>query len=269
MGINIIEKAREADITILKIPPHTSDNLQPLDLAVNKSFKDKWDQSLVKWQRLHVGQTLPKKEFSKLIGKVWFQIDPQVCVAGFRKAGIFPFNKNAVPQEKFHPDQLVEWNKQQEQLIKCNETTTSSTTISKGLDVEIQTAVQQIPGTSSSKDQFFIPKLENVLLLVPSLLSICLGRWNYNTKTNIVSEHVQKSPKVTILEDRPMKFNVTFEDLLLAKINAGTHNVKRRKKVASGAEIITFEVVYIKQKELEEEKIRKNKQKEEKQLKKY
>lgn len=70
VGLNMIEKAREAGITILKIPAHTSDNLQPLDLAVNKSFKDKWDLALVKWQRLNVGEVLSKKEFSKLIGEI-------------------------------------------------------------------------------------------------------------------------------------------------------------------------------------------------------
>ncbi|CAG4946555.1 unnamed protein product [Parnassius apollo] len=147
VGLNIIEKAREAGITILKLPPHTSDNLQPLDLAVNKSFKDKWDLALVKWQRLQVGQMLPKKDFSKLIGHVWAQVDPSVCAAGFRKAGIFPFNNDAVSEHKFHPDQLAEWRKQT--LERCTEVIETSI----APDIPKHRDNQQLHGPSCSKDQ--------------------------------------------------------------------------------------------------------------------
>ncbi|KAJ8707707.1 hypothetical protein PYW07_017245 [Mythimna separata] len=109
VGLNIIEKARAAGITILKIPPHTSDVLQPLDLSVNKSFKDKWDALLVKWQRQNIGKVLPKKDFSKMIGQIWAALEPSVCSAGFRKAGIYPLNKNAVPPEKFNQVLLRAW----------------------------------------------------------------------------------------------------------------------------------------------------------------
>lgn len=193
VGINIIEKAREAGITIMKIPPHTSDNLQPLDLAVNKSFKDKWDQRLVKWQRLHVGQVLPKKEFSKLIGDVWAQVEPSVCVAGFRKGGIFPFNGNAVPEEKFHPSQLVEWKKQQEQSTGLKRIP-ASPDISKSLEVRI-TYDQPFSGPSSSKNQFAclhqteIQSGSDVVVTndsgttsIPSLQHICLNTWNLYAK---------------------------------------------------------------------------------------
>lgn len=63
VGLNIIEEARRANVTILKIPAHTSHVLQPLDVSVMKSFKDQWDTSLVLWQRLNVGKPLPKKDF--------------------------------------------------------------------------------------------------------------------------------------------------------------------------------------------------------------
>lgn len=212
VGINIIEKARAAGITIMKIPPHTSDNLQPLDLAVNKSFKDKWDLMLVKWQRLHVGQALPKKEFSKLIGVVWAQVDPKVCEAGFRKAGIFPFNSNAVPEEKFNPHQLAEWKKQQEQSIGLNEiTTTFDDDVLKSLD----RGSSDEPFSSCSKNkitglrQTEIQSGNNVLytndpypISIPSLQSICLNYWNYaierTTDLKSVSDDRRISPSCKI-----------------------------------------------------------------------
>ena len=44
-----IKLARETRVTILKLPPHTTDLLQPLDVAVFKSLKQKWGAVLLKW----------------------------------------------------------------------------------------------------------------------------------------------------------------------------------------------------------------------------
>ncbi|KAJ8935808.1 hypothetical protein NQ318_023362 [Aromia moschata] len=43
ISLALIERAIQENITILKLPPHTSHLLQPLDLAVFKPFKTKWD----------------------------------------------------------------------------------------------------------------------------------------------------------------------------------------------------------------------------------
>lgn len=66
-----------------------------------KPFKDRWDRLLVQWQRLNVGATLSKREFSRVIGLVWAQIDKQVEINGFRKAGIFPFDPEVVEEKLY------------------------------------------------------------------------------------------------------------------------------------------------------------------------
>ncbi|CAH2095105.1 unnamed protein product [Euphydryas editha] len=109
VGLNIIEEARRANVTILKIPPHTSHVLQPLDVSVMKSFKDQWDRTLVQWQRLNVGKPLEKKDFSRLIGSIWTKINPQVLRNGFRKTGIYPINRNEIEERLFDPLQLKRW----------------------------------------------------------------------------------------------------------------------------------------------------------------
>ncbi|XP_072400768.1 uncharacterized protein [Diabrotica undecimpunctata] len=43
MNIETLEAAMREHIIILKLPPHSSHLLQPLDLAIFKSFKVKWD----------------------------------------------------------------------------------------------------------------------------------------------------------------------------------------------------------------------------------
>lgn len=64
LSVNLIKKAIEEEVTIIKLPPHTSHLLQPLDLAVIGPFRTAWDQELVKWQRQNKATKLPKKVFS-------------------------------------------------------------------------------------------------------------------------------------------------------------------------------------------------------------
>jgi hypothetical protein len=80
-----------------------------LDLSVIKSFKTTWDSKLVAWQRTHVGQKLPKKEFSVLLGETWAGIPNEILSSGFKKAGIYPFNADVIPQSKYDPAALRRW----------------------------------------------------------------------------------------------------------------------------------------------------------------
>lgn len=107
--VKIIEHARANNTTIIKLPPHSSHLLQPLDLSVMKPMKDNWDRSLVKWQRLHYGSKLPKKEFSRLITEIWHNLDRITIRNGFSKGGIYPLKYDAVPQEKFDQMAWARW----------------------------------------------------------------------------------------------------------------------------------------------------------------
>lgn len=51
---------------------------------------------------------------------------------------------------------------------------------------------------------------------------------------------MNKTPNIQILENR----KVTFDDLLLMIIEAGTSSKTKRKRMATGAEIITRDDVY-------------------------
>lgn len=105
----VIELAVEKNITILKLPAHTSHLLQPLDLAVFKSLKLNWDKRLVKHQRQNIGVKLRKKDFAAMFAETWHQTSPTVIQNGFKKGGIYPFNPNAIPQEKFDPAAVQRW----------------------------------------------------------------------------------------------------------------------------------------------------------------
>lgn len=109
VDLTLMEMAVKNNVTILLLPPHSSHLLQPMDLAVFKSIKTTWDQRLCTWSRHHQGQKLPKAELSRIICEIWENMDIQIIKNGFRKSGIYPFNKYVIERERFDPLSLSRW----------------------------------------------------------------------------------------------------------------------------------------------------------------
>lgn len=109
LSLKLIETACQSNVTILKLPPHTSHLLQPLDLSVFKPLKTSWDQELVKWQRQHVGARLPKREFSRIIGELWKNLKKEIIQHGFQKGGIYPFCRDVIPETMYDAGSLQRW----------------------------------------------------------------------------------------------------------------------------------------------------------------
>lgn len=174
----LIRIARDNGVTILKLPPHSSHILQPLDLTVFKSLKVKWDLALVDWQRHNEGRKIPKKKFSALVGQIWNEINPEIISNGFKKAGIFPYNSEVVSKEQYDPLSYKRWKEYQQ-----------------GNDASQLPNEDQQPGSSRVNQELAEP-------------------------------------------------NCSFETLLLSTVKqAGVPEKARKRKVASGAEVITSDEV--------------------------
>ncbi|KAJ3619046.1 hypothetical protein MTP99_005835 [Tenebrio molitor] len=201
INIALVELARANDITILKLPPHTSHLLQPLDLSVFKSVKDIWDQKLVTWQRHNAGLKIPKKQFSELIGSTWKNIEPEVIRNGFRKAGICPFNRDVVSEDKYHPESLKRWKESQQQPLMAE--------AEHGID-------HMDEDNTIANNQ-----------TVQSVAQVVAG-----DQMNRASVQLEEGTSTS----------TSFEALLLntmKQTSNATPSVKKRKKVAAGAEVIT------------------------------
>lgn len=118
----LISCAMQNNVTILKLPPHSSHLLQPLDLSVFRSLKTRWDAHVVEWQRHNQGQRIPKKHFSRLIGKIWSETNPEIIASGFKKGGIFPFNSKVVSEDHYDPLALKRWELHKKTLNKDTHT---------------------------------------------------------------------------------------------------------------------------------------------------
>lgn len=127
ISMELIQAAIEAEVTILKLPPHTSHILQPLDVSVFKGVKSKWDSLLAEWTKQNYGRQLPKNEFANILGKVWDSVNPDVIKKGFEKSGIFPINRLRLDQKNFDPDKLARFQNSIRVAGPCEAGTGSST----------------------------------------------------------------------------------------------------------------------------------------------
>lgn len=167
------------------MPPHSSHLLQPLDLAIFKSIKTKWDESLCAWTRRHQGQKLPKHELSNILCSIWTKLDEQIIKNGFSKAGIYPFNNSVIDKNRFDPESLKRWMNSQE----------NNNSINLGI-VRIEPQDNDLPGPTD------------------------------NQELNSISS----TPSYT-----------SFEELLLSFMKQVGSQKSSKRKVTSGASVITSE----------------------------
>ena len=91
--IDLVKKAKTEDITIVKYPPHITDQLQPLDVTCFGSLKWKWESLLNEWV-VERGSKLTEANFVNLLSKVWHEgLKPSNVLSGFRTTGIFPVDR--------------------------------------------------------------------------------------------------------------------------------------------------------------------------------
>lgn len=104
LDISTVNIARRENVSILKLPAHTTDVLQPLDVSCFKSLKYTWDLELVKWYRENQ-RKMTKSEFVSVLCRVWnVGLKPDNVIAGFTSTGIYPINRDKYPVDRFDPE---------------------------------------------------------------------------------------------------------------------------------------------------------------------
>lgn len=109
IDLKLVELTKNNNITIILFPPHSSHLLQPLDLAIFKSIKTKWDAALCAWTRRHQAQKLPKHELPIILCNIWTKLDQQFIKNGFSKARIYSFNNWVIDKNRFDPKSYKKW----------------------------------------------------------------------------------------------------------------------------------------------------------------
>jgi len=101
---DVIRYAREKDVIILCLPPHTTHETQPLDCAVFSPLKTQWQKVAHEFLQSNSGQIITKFNSNSLFAKAWIAaITPENLIDGFKTCGIYPFIHSAiVARERFY-----------------------------------------------------------------------------------------------------------------------------------------------------------------------
>jgi hypothetical protein len=107
-----VELAIKENISIMKLPPHCTDLLQPLDVGVFAPLKALYDAQLTQFvQATGANQALRKSAFVDMVSAVWRRgLSPDNVKAGFRATGIVPLDRNKYNVERLDEIKLKNYN---------------------------------------------------------------------------------------------------------------------------------------------------------------
>ena len=132
ISIKLIRKAQEEQVMILKLPPHVTDILQPLDVTCFGPLKREWGNIMERWTSAFGEKTkMNKPTFLNNLSDVWFKgLTKENVISGFRTTGIFPVDSKKYPTKRFDPQlfkKYQEWDDlgRPEKLEASKERTTS------------------------------------------------------------------------------------------------------------------------------------------------
>ncbi|CAF4383468.1 unnamed protein product, partial [Rotaria magnacalcarata] len=121
ISIEVIELAKENQILLLLLPPCCTHALQPLDTATFSSAKQSWKRIVTKYFLRSGRKTIRKIDLPVLFKELYSSaFTPKQVLAGFSRAGVWPFDSNAM-KEKVARQPLAT-----KQLNQCPQTTSDT-----------------------------------------------------------------------------------------------------------------------------------------------
>ena len=150
--LDLVDLARENDVVLFCLPPHTTHALQPLDVSVFKSLKNHFTKNLRAVCFSRKDFVVSKRDFARVVKEPFeTAFSMSIIKKGFSKCGIFPFNPNAVDTVKMQPSTMHQ----------DSQSSAESTTQSSEAESSISTvlAEESSAGTVGSElsDQFTPP----------------------------------------------------------------------------------------------------------------
>lgn len=104
ISLDAINFCRNNHIAFLTIPPHCSNKLQPLDVAVYGPFKRAFNTALQDWMSRHAGTRATLYDLCAIFSTAYdSSFTRHNIVAGFKATGVSPFNRNIFNEDDFLP----------------------------------------------------------------------------------------------------------------------------------------------------------------------
>lgn len=111
-SLTTVEVAIQENISLIKLPPHCTDLLQPLDVACFAPMKSNYDAKLTQYvQTTGAREPLRKSGFVNMLCSIWRQsLSENNIKAGFKATGLMPIDKTKYNNERLDPIKLATYN---------------------------------------------------------------------------------------------------------------------------------------------------------------
>lgn len=104
MNLDLICRARENNVHIIVLPPHTSHRFQPLDVSFMFPLSCYYEQEVKTFLRNNPGKVVTLYNIGELFGKAYIRAATAAnAVSGFKKTGICPCDPHVFPDDVFAP----------------------------------------------------------------------------------------------------------------------------------------------------------------------
>ena len=253
LSVSVIEKAMSEGVILLKLPPYTTERLQPLDVGCFSSLKSHWNTFLQREFR-QTGRRTPlrRDEFCRFLSNVWHEsLSRENVKAGFSATGIFPTDRNAYPVNRFNPRLLKtyrEWEAAGRPEI--TETEDHQIHLSHSLDVVPSSPEAQVPLIPISDEVQVPPKPNSEPVPVthkPSPHHVATWSLSWVPTWKLIPSTSSSSHKEVVIspalndtsvlapDDRTARQSKLFELVLDKQLGSTTNDVTPKRK----AEILT------------------------------
>lgn len=109
LSIVVLNLAKANGVTILTVPPHSTNKMQPLDVGVYRPFSIAYNAAVDSWMMRHPGKPLSIYEVAECVGIAHEKaLTPSNIINAFKKCGIYPFDANVFTDVDFMPSDVTD-----------------------------------------------------------------------------------------------------------------------------------------------------------------
>ena len=102
LDVTVLDFAEKNSVSLLCLPSHTTQYLQPLDRSFFKPLKTFWQHALNNWMHSNPVRKITPLLFGSLLSSSWNRAETVGNgIAGFSACGIYPYNPQKIPEHAF------------------------------------------------------------------------------------------------------------------------------------------------------------------------
>ena len=104
IDLHVSKFCQDNNIVLYCLPPHTSTLTQPLDVGFFCALKTSWGKACENYKLQNPNTMFTKYGFARVFKEAWIGcVKMETFVNSFKKAGICPFNRDAIDKSKISP----------------------------------------------------------------------------------------------------------------------------------------------------------------------